>query len=277
MTREQSISDSSEKFGAPCAMVASIIPGAPRRKLLPRGQRHLDSYETMVTTAKVAHMSQRTAKKMSDFCVLQQKAYKRAGLPLPANIRDGITFARREADEEPNISIQEALGCRCSRGAETDGKPTEKSSKFAENFSDRCRDNSGVTLDGRLITVAEHNAYANSTIKRIRSIAKGEAKLEYLCWIAFRISLEADAAQTAKEDWRVPILRFEEFFVQHAPVPRALELALDYALGKLWQSPDCRVNYPQVDWPLIDQIPHHHAQHTIKPARLCISRKLLAH
>ena len=96
--------------------------------------------------------------------------------------------------------------------------------------------------------------YGGATVQRIRSIASGEASLEYICWIAHKVGEEADKVEAAGEDWGSLLECFENFFTYHAEVPLELELALEVVKGEILPPPDYREFYPSEQWPIIDEI-----------------------
>jgi hypothetical protein len=239
---------------SPTFPTASIMPA--RRKLLPRGERYQNHYETTAVAMAVAFMGPQAAKKMSSFCILQQKAYERAGLAVPAEVLDRQKYVRRIASLKAGSQLQRHGNCNCSHCVTAWDSFGHKTSKFTEDFSTK-KDTREfeITCDGpREVTDEEILGYLGATVERIQSIARGEAKLAYLCWIAYKVSLEADAATSVGNDWREPFRRFEEFFRYYSPISHELKIALDHAKGEIWKSSECLKTYPIADRTLIEDV-----------------------
>ena len=237
----------------PVILTTSLVPGPARRKLLPRGERHQNPDDTLEATAKVAGMGTNLAKKMSDFCVLRQKVYERAGLALSPEATYYMNQIKRFA-YEPGILARNHRDCECPPCIARRTKSADKTSKFTEGFSDTFSNAFEVTIDGRAVEEDELLGYGGATVQRIRSIASGEASLEYICWIAHKVGEEADKVEAAGEDWGSLLERFENFFTYHAEIPLELELALEVVKGEILPPPDYREFYPSEQWPIIDEI-----------------------
>lgn len=238
----------------PITITASIVPGPARRKLLPSGERHQSLYDTLEASAKIAGMGTDLARKMSDFCDLQQKVYKRAGMALPPEAASYLNHIKRFAYMGHKKPAQGCYDCECPPCMARKTKAVDKSSKFIEGFPDTFSNELEATIDGRAIENDELLGYGGATVDRIRSIANGEASLEYICWVAHKVGEEADKAEAAGEDWGLLLERFENYFMYHAEIPLELELALENVKGDILPPPDYREFYPSEQWPLIDEV-----------------------
>lgn len=232
----------------------TVMPGPARRRLLPRGERHLSQNDALEAAAKIASMGTNLARKMSDFHVLQHKAYERAGLALSPEAQYYMKQVIRVAYPQPGTRGKDHHDCQCPPCIARRAKSTRKTSKFVEDFDEEFKKEFDVTIDGRAVTDDELLGYSGATVERIRSLSVGEATLEYVCWVAHSVGEAANAAEAAGEEWTKLVERFEEFFTYYAEIPLELDLALDYVKGNIWPSPECRDLFPPDQWALIDDI-----------------------
>jgi hypothetical protein len=253
-TPEGQLTRAAPSSESPTAPTASVMPA--RRKLLPRGERYQNHYETTTAAMAVAWIGPQAAKKMSSFCILQQKAYERALLPLPPEVLDRQECVRRIASSKAGSQLQKHGNRSCSHCFTARDRAGQKTSKFAEDFlAEKEVNEFEIPCDGPPeVTDEEIFGYLGATVERIQSIARGEAKLEYLCRIAYKLGLEADAAMAVGNDWLEPFRCFEELFCYYSPLPHELKIALDHAKGRIWRSSECLKTYPIADRKLIEDV-----------------------